>query len=71
MSEQRLAAEVKFNLSKENIFVSVRLIYTLRLAENEENFGWIFWKSAELEEEEICPSGKWKVFLNQRLGQNL
>lgn len=43
MSEQRLAAEVKFNLSKENIFVSVRLIYTLRLAENEENFGWIFW----------------------------
>lgn len=58
MSEQRLAAAVKFNLSKENIFVSVRLIYTLRLAENEENFGWIF---------EICRAGRgrnlseWKV----------
>lgn len=31
MSERRLAPGVKFNLSKENIFVSVRLIYTLRL----------------------------------------
>lgn len=58
MSEQRLAAEVKFNLSKENIFVSVCLIYTLRLAV------WALksfqFESAELDEES---------FFNQQLGQ--
>lgn len=54
MSEQRLAAEVKFNLSKENIFVSVCLIYTLRLSlvsGTVENFGRDFqFGSAEREE---------------------
>lgn len=69
MSERRLAAPVKFKLSKENIFVSACLIYTSRLVFQDRGkkpgpgkygrsfgFGIFSWTLQSWWTEEICPT---------------